>query len=150
MISTHQYTHVYIVLHVTCGRTSNIKRTVWAIMLQVDHAHYMQRTLLQLPFPIIHSLCTLRTYEESTTPLTILLKSQTVIIVPKLHVLCLARGSTTPPYSLKFKYFADWPNSAQKQTFADKIFVVERAYQHITITCHWATFSQDKILAGGQ
>ena len=33
------------------------------------------------------------------------------------------------PYSLKFsriKYFADWLNSAQKQIFTDKIFVVER------------------------
>ena len=33
------------------------------------------------------------------------------------------------PYSLKFsriKYFAVWLNSAQKQIFADKIFVVER------------------------
>ena len=34
------------------------------------------------------------------------------------------------PYSLKFsriKYFAVWLNSAQKQIFTDKIFVVERA-----------------------
>ena len=33
------------------------------------------------------------------------------------------------PYSLKFsriKYFVVWLNSAQKQIFADKIFVVER------------------------
>ena len=34
------------------------------------------------------------------------------------------------PYRLKFskiKYFAVWLNSAQKQIFTDKIFVVERA-----------------------
>ena len=33
------------------------------------------------------------------------------------------------PYSLKFlriKYFVVWLNSAQKQIFADQIFVVER------------------------
>ena len=51
------------------------------------------------------------------------------------------------PYSLKFsriRYFADWPPSAQKQTFADKIiFVVERAYPHIMIA--WAKFSRDKF-----
>jgi hypothetical protein len=37
------------------------------------------------------------------------------------------------PYSLKFskiKYFAVWPNSAQKQIFADKIFVVESCINH--------------------
>ena len=36
---------------------------------------------------------------------------------------------TTLPYSLKssrIKYFAVWLNSAQKQIFTDKIFVVER------------------------
>ena len=43
-----------------------------------------------------------------------------------LHLGC---GSYEIPYSLKFsriKYFAVWLNSAQKQIFADKIFVVER------------------------
>ena len=38
------------------------------------------------------------------------------------------------PYSLKFsriKYFAGWLNSAQKQIFADKIFVVKRESRQV-------------------
>ena len=41
----------------------------------------------------------------------------------------VARVHIQLPYSLKFsriKYFVVWLNSAQKQIFADKIFVVER------------------------
>ena len=41
------------------------------------------------------------------------------------------------PYSLKFsriKYFADWLNSAQKQIFMDKIFVVGRELCKVTPT----------------
>ena len=54
------------------------------------------------------------------------------------------------PYSLKFsgiKYFAVWLNSAQKQNFADKIFVVERESRKVPLIYVRMTTST-KIFAG--
>ena len=56
------------------------------------------------------------------------------------------------PYSLKFsriKYFVVWLNSAQKQIFADKIFVVEResrkVHTYVYRIQQVLNFSRDKI-----